>query len=89
MNQAITFSSIVKERRHLIDLTQTELGRRVGCAPITIRKIEADLLRPSIQITEQLAVALNIPEAEHLAFVRLAPAPSGMLIWTWSRSILV
>jgi WD40 repeat protein/serine/threonine protein kinase/DNA-binding XRE family transcriptional regulator len=74
MNQDITFGQVVKERRYLLGLTQAELGRRVGCAAITIRKIEADALRPSVQIAERLAVALNIPEAEHLAFVRLARA---------------
>ncbi|MCB0196710.1 MAG: helix-turn-helix domain-containing protein, partial [Anaerolineae bacterium] len=74
MDQRVPFGSIVKERRHLLGLTQAELGRRVGCAAITIRKIEADSLRPSVQVAEHLAVALNIPEAEHLAFIRLARA---------------
>ena len=53
-------------------LTQTELAGRVGCAPVTLRKIEYNALRPSAQMAEHLAVALQIPEAEHLAFVRLA-----------------
>jgi len=72
MNQNPSFGTIVKERRNGLGLTQTELARRVGCAPVTIRKIEYDALRPSVQIAEHLAMALNIPEAEHLAFVRLA-----------------
>src|SRR5262245_39341075 len=80
MNREATFGSIVKEHRQRLGLTQAELGRRVGCAPITIRKIETDTLRPSVQIAEHLAVALNIPEEEQLAFIRLArverePAP--------------
>jgi serine/threonine protein kinase/DNA-binding XRE family transcriptional regulator len=74
MNQDITFGTIVKERRNNLGFTQAELGRRVGCAAITIRKIEADALRPSVQVAEHLAVALNIPEAEQLAFIRLARA---------------
>ncbi|MFQ5436497.1 MAG: protein kinase, partial [Anaerolineae bacterium] len=53
-------------------MTQNELARRVGCAPITIRKIEYDALRPSVQMAELLALALNIPEEEQLGFVRLA-----------------
>ena len=47
MNEAPTFGQVVKERRSAMGLTQTELARRVGCAAITIRKIEADGLRPS------------------------------------------
>lgn len=55
-------------------LTQDELSRRIGCAPVTIRKIEYDDLRPSIQIAERLAMALAIALEERGAFVRLARA---------------
>jgi serine/threonine protein kinase/DNA-binding XRE family transcriptional regulator len=74
MNNGTTFGQVVKERRSVFGLTQTELARRVGCAAITIRKIEADALRPSVQMAELIALALNIPEEEQLAFVRLARA---------------
>ena len=72
VNEDVNFGQIVKERRNLLGLTQTELARRVGCAAITIRKIEADDMRPSVQMAELIAVALNVPEEEQLAFVRLA-----------------
>jgi len=68
----IPFGSIVKERRRALDLTQAEMARRVGCATVTIRKIEYDALRPSQQIAELLAKALAIPLEERSAFVRLA-----------------
>ena len=58
MNQEITFGQSVKERQELLGLTQAELGRRVGCAAIIIRRIEADNLRPSVQIAEHLDIAL-------------------------------
>ena len=74
MNEEISFGQVVRERRSNMGLTQTELARRVGCAAITIRKIEADALRPSVQMAELIALALNIPEEEQLAFVRLARA---------------
>jgi transcriptional regulator with XRE-family HTH domain len=51
-----TFGQIVRERRVALDLTQVELARRVSCATVTIRKIEYDTLRPSVQIAERLAV---------------------------------
>ena len=72
MNADISFGNIIKERRRHRDLTQAELARRVGCATITIRKIEADALRPSVQIAERLAMALGIPLEERADFVRLA-----------------
>ena len=67
-----SFGVLAKNRRRELGLTQDELARRVGCAPITIRKIEADDLRPSVQIAERMAMALNIPLEERAAFVKLA-----------------
>jgi len=72
MNQDISFGASVRQRRREMDLTQEELARRVGCATITLRKIEADDLRPSVQIAERLAMALAIPLDERAAFIRWA-----------------
>ena len=74
MSQSESFGQLVKARRHELGLTQDELAHRVGCAPITLRKIEHDDLRPSVQIAERLAMALNIPLEERAVFVRLARA---------------
>jgi WD40 repeat protein/serine/threonine protein kinase/DNA-binding XRE family transcriptional regulator len=69
-----SFGQLVKARRRELGLTQDELAHRVGCAPVTLRKVEYDDLRPSVQIAERLAMALNIPLEERAAFVRLARA---------------
>jgi WD40 repeat protein/transcriptional regulator with XRE-family HTH domain len=66
------FGRSVRERRRALDLTQEELARRVGCAAVTVRKIEAEELRASQQIAERLAVALAIPLEERGEFVRAA-----------------
>ena len=83
MNHEPSFGSIVREHRRMRDLTQAELGRRVGCAVITIRRIETGTLRPSQQVAERLAMALAIPLEERAAFIRLArsiasPDPSPL-----------
>jgi len=72
MNQDMSFGNFVRQRRREMDLTQEELARRVGCAAITLRKIEADDLRASVQIAERLAMALAIPLEERGEFVRKA-----------------
>jgi WD40 repeat protein/serine/threonine protein kinase/DNA-binding XRE family transcriptional regulator len=69
---ATTFGHAVRARRRSLDLTQDELARRVGCAAITVRKIEANELRPSQQIAERLALALSVPLEERAAFVQFA-----------------
>ena len=74
MAKEVSFGSFVRQRRREMDLTQEELARRVGCAAITLRKIESDNLRPSVQIAERLAMALAIPLNERAEFVRRARA---------------
>ena len=74
MNQGMSFGSFVRKRRREMDLTQDELARRVGCAAITLRKIESDDLRASVQIAERLAMALAIVLEERAEFVRRARA---------------
>jgi len=72
MSHENAFGQQVRQRRRSLDLTQEELARRVGCAAITLRKIEAGDLRPSQQIAERLALALAIPLDERAEFVRQA-----------------
>ena len=72
MSAEISFGQSIKDSRMAIGLTQAELARRVGCATITIRKIEADALRPSVQIGERLAIALDVPLEARADFIRLA-----------------
>src|SRR5215207_9176079 len=74
MHQTASLGGYVRQRRRDMDLTQEELARRVGCAAITLRKIEADDLRASVQIAERLAMALAIPLEERAEFVRWARA---------------
>jgi predicted ATPase/transcriptional regulator with XRE-family HTH domain/Tfp pilus assembly protein PilF len=65
-----SFGYWLRRRRKALDLTQDELGDRVGCSPATIRKIEADERRPSKQLAELLADQLQIPAAERANFLK-------------------
>lgn len=67
-----TFGSWVRDRRRKLDLTQAELGRRASCSEATIRKIEADERRPSLQLAGLLARALSIPPNETQRFLQFA-----------------
>ena len=68
----VSFGEWMKKRRKALDLTQLELAKRVGCAVVSIQKIEANELRPSKQLAELLADHLNIPINERLSFVKFA-----------------
>jgi predicted ATPase/transcriptional regulator with XRE-family HTH domain len=72
MDEEASFGRWLKLRRRALDLTQRELGLRVGCAEGTIRKLEAEILRPSKQIAERLAAQCGVPPEQRAAFVAFA-----------------
>jgi predicted ATPase/transcriptional regulator with XRE-family HTH domain len=72
MDETDSFGYWVRRRRKALDLTQEDLAQRVGCAAITLRKIEADERRPSSQLAERLAYCLALPDAECPAFMAAA-----------------
>ena len=55
-----TFGGWLKTQRLALDLSQEALARRVGCSRDLIGKIEAGVRRPSRQVAELLAEALNV-----------------------------
>lgn len=67
-----SFGAWVRTRRRQLDLTQAELGKRAGCSEAAIRKFEADERKPSRQLAELLAAALEIPITEKETFLQFA-----------------
>ncbi|MEZ4514737.1 MAG: tetratricopeptide repeat protein [Chloroflexota bacterium] len=60
----------LRQRREALGLTRKALAELVACSPDTIKKIEVEIRRPSLQIAELLAEHLRIPAAHHDPFVR-------------------
>jgi predicted ATPase/transcriptional regulator with XRE-family HTH domain/Tfp pilus assembly protein PilF len=77
MHTDLTFGNWLKLRRRGLGWTQAQLGQRIGYAGETIRKVEADELRPSRQLAEKLAEALGIAPAERATFLRFARDEPG------------
>ncbi len=71
MDRMASFGYWVR-RRKALDLTQEQLAQQVGCAEVTIKKIEADERRPSRQIAACLADCLQIAPEARAAFVQAA-----------------
>lgn len=74
MNDLSSFGAWVRNRRRILDLTQADLARLVGCAEVTIQKIEHDERRPSRQIADLLADQLQIPPDQRALFLQIARA---------------
>src|SRR5258707_8320307 len=72
MREVSSFGAWLKRRRKALDLTQADLARLVGCAVVSIRKIEADEQRPSRQIALRLAQHVQIAPEEQATFVQFA-----------------
>jgi predicted ATPase/DNA-binding XRE family transcriptional regulator len=72
MDADMQFGPWLKRRRKALDLTQEDLARRVGYSVSAIRKVEADKLRPSRHVAEQMADVLEVTPTERPAFLRLA-----------------
>jgi transcriptional regulator with XRE-family HTH domain len=72
MDDVPSFGRWLQRRRKALDLTQAELAEHVGYSKETIRKIEADALRPSKELAAKLAARLGIAPTEREDFVRFA-----------------
>src|SRR5262245_12321814 len=72
MDGDASFGHWITLRRKALRLSCAELARRVACATITLRKIEADERRPSEQIAAKLAEHLQVASEERLTFLKVA-----------------
>ena len=72
MDEPLSFGVLVRRRRKALDLTQRALAHRVGCAEVTIQKIEAEERRPSTDVAQRLADAFGLTDQPRAAFLRRA-----------------
>ena len=72
MSDIVSFGEWVQTRRNRLRYNRSQFASLVGCAPVTIKKIERDERRPSLEMAQLLATHLQIPEAEQEDFLRRA-----------------
>ena len=65
------------QRRRMLDLTQQALADQIGCAHITLRRIESGTLKPSKELALILLEKLGVPQADREAWLRFARGLSG------------
>jgi transcriptional regulator with XRE-family HTH domain len=64
MQDQISFGNWLRKKRRALDLSRQAFAERVGCAEVTLRRIEAGTLKPSKELAQMLLEKLGIPEAE-------------------------
>ena len=72
MLKSISFGTWLRQQRRALDLTQKAFAEQVGCAEITLRRMEADDYKPSTELALVLFENLGIPEPERTQWVRFA-----------------
>ena len=72
METNVSFGVWLEKRRKALDLTREELARKIGTSTSALRKLESDERRPSKQLAELLANALDIPVQDQPLFIRIA-----------------
>lgn len=72
MHDQPSFGRWLKERRQALGLTQSNLAEQVGCATITIKRIEMETMRPSQQMVAAILKHLEVPASQVDELVRLA-----------------
>ena len=77
LTEEISFGEWLRQHRRMLDLTQQDLANQVGCARITLRRIESGALKPSKELALILLEKFGIPQAEQEAWLRFARGLSG------------
>jgi transcriptional regulator with XRE-family HTH domain/tetratricopeptide (TPR) repeat protein len=72
INDILSFGGWVQSRREALRMSREDLAKKVGCAAITIKKIERGERKPSSQVAELLANHLIIPIALREEFMQMA-----------------
>jgi predicted ATPase/DNA-binding XRE family transcriptional regulator len=72
MSEKITFGAWLRQQRRILDLTQQTLADQTGCARITLRRIEANSLKPSKELAFILLEKLGIPDHERSQWIQFA-----------------
>src|SRR5215475_3898357 len=68
----VSFGTWLRQKRRALDLKQKAFADQVGCAEITVRRMEADEYKPSNELAFVLFEKLGIPEPERPQWVRFA-----------------
>lgn len=84
---ALSFPVWLKRRRGALGWTQAALAQQVHCAIVTIKRIEAGSLLPSVQLAALIAEKLAVPAEQTTSFIAFCRDPEAaaaeMAFWPY------
>jgi predicted ATPase/DNA-binding XRE family transcriptional regulator/Tfp pilus assembly protein PilF len=78
MQDEISFGKWLRKQRRVRDLTRQAFADQIGCAEVTVRRIEAGTLKPSKELAGIILKKLGIPEVERPRWISFARGLSGL-----------
>jgi predicted ATPase/DNA-binding XRE family transcriptional regulator len=78
MQEEISFGTWLRRQRRALDLSQQAFANQVGCAEVTLRRIEAGRLKPSKQLANIILEKLDTPQSERSQWISFARGLSGI-----------
>jgi len=72
MKKELSFGTWLYHQRRALDLTRKALASQVGCAEVTLRRIENGALKPSKELAYILLEKIGVPESERAQWVQFA-----------------
>src|SRR5688500_16262207 len=77
MQEEISFGVWLRKQRRALDLSRQTFADQVGCAEVTLRRIEAGTLKPSKELANLLLEELGIPQTDRRQWIAFARGTSG------------
>src|SRR5688572_7910251 len=72
MQDEISFGVWLRKQRRALDISRQTFANQVGCAEVTLRRIEAGTLKPSKQLAQMILEKLGIPEIDRSQWIAFA-----------------
>src|SRR5687767_12556482 len=86
MQEETSFGVWLRRQRRDLDLTRQAFANQVGCAEVTLRRVEAGTLKPSKELASILLEKLGIPETEKPLWISFARGLSAFPLSSNSSS---
>jgi predicted ATPase/DNA-binding XRE family transcriptional regulator len=87
MQEELSFGIWLRKQRRALDITRRAFAKQVGCAEVTLRHIEAGILKPSKELAGILLERLGISETERPRWIAFARGLSGFPLSSTPPSI--
>jgi predicted ATPase/DNA-binding XRE family transcriptional regulator len=78
MQEEISFGVWLRKQRRALDLSRQKFADQVGCAEVTVRRIEGGTLKPSKELAGIILEKLGVPAYERSQWIAFARGVAGL-----------